>query len=375
MNKDIHPLVAFTIIALLLIPLGLRFWAGGEHSKSRVGSFYLLEDAEGRLVLQADQYLVTLSEQGTVLESYDLSQLGISELMGNVAFFPNNDLLVRSGGAKWDMRSYMTLASHRDPYEEKQRQKMAEGSADRSPLIRCQRETGECEAFGHVTAPWRYRLMMDAQSDQIFLTEGVRHVVRRFDTNGAFQASLRGLKFPKRVRRIDDALYVVDTNHHRVAYFDTDTSGKDRIIRSQSARPENSDDHRGAIWTIDAIPFAGHWYAINARNGMQNAELHRLDEQGSYLETLSLPEGAEPFDMRVIGDRLLVSDLLLGKIYVFNAFGRQLENLPVPEPIASHFKTFQDQRAHYDWLMTLSYILLGIFVVGGLIGAVVFARS
>ena len=75
------------------------------------------------------------------------------------------------------------------------------------------------------------------------------------------------------------------------------------------------------------------------------------------------------------GAGLVDLDVLRGEVYVFNAYGRRLESLSLPDPIASHFAHYANQRTYYERLIWVSYTALGIFVLGGLLLGWRFARK
>jgi len=373
MNKEINPLVALGIIILFLLPISVLVWATGEQSNARVGAYYLEQDALGQLSLQADHLLVTQSDDSE--QVFDLSRVGVSDLMGNVAYLSNNDFLVRGGGAEWGPVAYFSLRGAGDTESEKLRQALADNTAQEAPLIRCNRMTETCSAFHDFRAPWRYRLFIDhANNDDIYLTQNTLHSIKKFSVTGDRLGTYdNGLKFPKRLRRQQGELYTIDTNHHRLVFLKDENSvfaefqtelyvAPDAIETEASAGTFNP----AAKWTVDAVLFGNYWWAVNAGDDMIDEELHRFDLKGNFIDRVSLADEARPFDLLVWQGHLLVSDLARGVVYQFDESGNQLTELQSPA-INTHFSEVREQHDYYQLIVNLTLGVLVLMFVGGLI--------
>ena len=372
MDKEINPVLALVIIVMLLIPLGFRFWAGGEHAGSRVSNFYLEEDAVGRLSLQVDNQLIFNAQTNTDEEQIDLGELGVSELRGNVAYFSNNDVLVRVGNSQAGLSSLFSFAEFEDSEQEKKREKLVNGRQSQAGFYRCSLSGSSCESLQNLEAAWNYKTFIDDESDEIYLSSGTDHILSKYDQKGNLTAKKAGdFKFPKRIREHGGELYVSDTNNHRVVFIDHKNNDFGRTIQSH---PSSTNENQTASWTLDAVFLNDSWWVLNAGDGMENSKLMRFDQNWDYKNTIALPDKAEPADLLVRDSNLLVSDRSLGVIYQFDGVGNKLAEITSPS-VKGYFAMMDNKRAYYSNLMMLCNIILLVMVVGGGIAAVWYSKQ
>jgi len=224
MDKEIKPVTALLIILLFVAPIAVRYWAGGEHALAKVGVYFLQEDARGQLSLQADRLLVSMADHGAHEEVFDFTPFmntpGTADIMGNIAYFANNNVLLRLGSADYGPDSYLSLASSPNADAEALRRRLSDTSSSPAPFLRCDLKSKRCQNFHSIQAPWRYRVYIDTTNDNVYLTEGTTHKVRAFsDTGQALGSIEQGLLFPQRIRPYKDGLYLVDTNHRSLHFL------------------------------------------------------------------------------------------------------------------------------------------------------------
>ncbi len=372
MNKDINPIVAFAIIGIFLVPVAFWFLAADGAARARAGSFYLEQTADSALSVQTDHLLLTYDIPSGGYDTLDLRTLGVEDLMGNVVHLPNNEFMVRSGGVNWGLNTALSLGASKDKDDEIMRQKAADKTPNRQAVFRCSLNVHECERYFNITAPWRHRLMFDKTNGHLFLTEGTRHRVREFDSEGKLVGVVReGMKFPKRVRRHNELLHLVDTNNHRVLFFEHNEQSGMRLAEARLAAPSTAHPNR---WTLDAVFFADSWWVLNAQSSMQNTVLHRFDSDWRYREQVQLNDSAEPFDMLVYEDTLLVSDISTGMIYRFDSNGARLPEVLV-QPAYEHISALSIERRSYERDILIAQISLAFLFVAGLALAVVYSRK
>jgi hypothetical protein len=365
MDKDVNPVLAAVIIAIFLVPVAFRFWAGGQFAESRVSNFYLQNDAADHLSLQVDNQLIIKPPQGKELR-YDLGILGVTELRGNVAYFSNNDVLVRIGKPESSWRSMFSFAEF--PYEklEAARQNLVEGHTGQAGFYRCSVVESRCQSLPGLAASWNYKVFIDTRSDEIYLSSGTDHILRKYDLYGTLLAEKNtGFNFPKRMRQHNGEMYLSDTNNHRVVFIEQENDNFGDMTQDHKTVTSKNNI---AKWTLDSIPFNGSWWVLNAGNGMENTKLMRFGQNWEYIETIDLPDDAEPADLIVNSENLLVTDRALGVIYQFDKHGDNFTQVLLPE-VSRYFKEMDKKRAYYNNLMNLSnIILLVMFVLGGILG-------
>ncbi len=374
MDKEIKPAVALLIVLIFITPIIVRFWAGGEHALARAGVYFLQEDAHNQLSLQADRLLVTIPNNGDNEGVFDFSPFmtepGTADLMGNIAYFANNDVLIRIGSTQYGPSSYLSLASSSDPDAERLRQSLSKNSGAPAQLLRCDLKSKRCQSFHNIQAPWRYRLYINTDHDEVYLSEGTTHKARAISAAGQPLGDIdQGLLFPKRIRPYQEGLYLVDTNHRSLHFLNKGSHFSDTGRELKF----NADTDKQRQWLVDAVYFADHWWIILASNGMSNTALYRADHEGKILNKISLAAKAEPFDLLVRHNHLLVSDLHSGAVYRLNQQGELIDTIRSPA-IHKYFTELAASRAYYQNIITLSHIALGLLAICGISGAIVTAR-
>lgn len=378
LNQDVNPWAAALVLAVIGVVLSVLFWATGEESKARAGSYFLEHDRRGNLSVQMDHMLIRLSPEGETISSIDLRNLGAKDVMGNIAYFGNGDFLFRAGEPESGIKSYLSLGQlppvlkvrQRFPAvevdledAEKRREEWVKTLDAQSGLNRCDPLTGECTVFLSHNVSWRYRLFIDDEKSNIYLTEGTNNLITVLNLQGQIVEPLQlQTKFPKRVRSHEDRLYLVDTNNHRVIFFDDkkDSNFSPTFHNTVPANPE------GRRWPIDAIYFDDYWWVINADSGMTNSHLLKFDQKWHFIERITLPDNADPFDMVVYNRRLIVSDVRFGSLYEFDSA------MSSPD-----VKTLEDVTAYIDYLserrQLFANVKKGVWIAMGLFFVTIFA--
>ncbi len=374
MDKEIKPVTALLIILLFVAPIAVRYWAGGEHALAKVGVYFLQEDARGQLSLQADRLLVSMADHGAHEEVFDFTPFmntpGTADIMGNIAYFANNNVLLRLGSADYGPDSYLSLASSPNADAEALRRRLSDTSSSPAPLLRCDLKSKRCQNFHSIQAPWRYRVYIDTTNDNVYLTEGTTHKVRAFsDTGQALGSIEQGMLFPKRIRPYKDGLYLVDTNHRSLHFLNKASHFSD--TKHQLKFERDTEDNRR--WLLDAVYFDTQWWLILAGDGMRNTALYRANEDGKILSKIPLSPAAEPFDLLVYQGHLLVSDLHSGAVYQLSQHGELINTIHSPA-IANYFAELAASRAYYQNIIHLCHLALGLFLVCGIASATIIAR-
>lgn len=364
-HQDVDPKTGAIIIAILLCGLVATFWLSGEIEKQRASSYFLDHDSEGNLSIQVDHILITLDTDWQPYTAIDLRDFQAYDVMGNVAYFSNGDIALRQGKPESGLRSYFSLAelppsltiSGRYGREhqfdlmqaENVRQNWVDDLSVPSSLMRCQLPQGPCQPLISDPVPWRYRLHIDEDAERLYLTEGTHHHVSVFNLSGqpAGQLPLT-LKLPKRLRQHksnhnshSNDYYIVDTNHHQIVQFSEPDS--DLSIASQTTHNVKPNQQTRNIWPLDALFFDGHWWVINASGGMTDANLYRFNKNWDNPERIILADNADPFDMAVHNDELLVSDIRLGVIHRFQK-NSTIASLVKPDAVMSYYEFLETQK-------------------------------
>lgn len=350
------------------------FWITDEQGSAKAGSFFLQTDANGDLSIQVDEQVYRINDQQKV-QHFELEPLGATDFMGNVEYFSNNDILIRSGDSNYGLRAYFSLFAFHDEESENIRQDtMQKDTGGEGALLRCNLDNNQCEAFTHSdrSIPWRYRAKIDRNTDELYLTDSLHHQLTKYSSSGdVISTRSHELKFPKRVREHNKQLYLTDTNNHRVEFFSHNSHDFGDSIGKYEVVPDEQDH---AEWPLDALYFGQHWWVINKANGMQHGTLLRFNEQWQWVDRIDIPSSADLLDMLVYKNSLIISDIATGEILQFNAQGNRLDNFSIA-PQAAYFDKLKKKYQYYDELKTYTITTLVILFFGGFAIAIVIGRK
>lgn len=367
MTQNLRPITAITIILVAVLLLSLIFWAR-QAALLVGGPDQMQRDADGNTVIHIATKLYRVNPSFELMDEVDLPSLGVQNLVGDFAFFANGDVLLRRGdyqpGIMQSLLRYGRLPD-KTPATAKQ---PGEG------LYRCSLQTGNCKPFGNDALDFdsAFHLAIERTSDTVYLSDTGRHLLRKFDQTGRQVAQQgKGFRFPNQITLQRDKLLVADTNHHTVQEVHSGTEKFGHI--SQSHRVDN--ETLGAnIWTYSFARVTDRWWVNNMGPDMSHGSVAIYDDQWQYQRTVALPAGADPIDIAVLPQRVIITDLDNIRIYQLDVDGRLLD-LPLPENIALQLSSLRQSRAHYQ---QLSYAMVGVFVLFLLAGftlAIFQARS
>jgi hypothetical protein len=361
MNKDVNPLIVLLVLVLVLCPLLLWGWASGEKSLQVAGSFFLEKTPADQLSMQIDHILVLQDELGLDSQIIDLAMLGVESPKGNATYFQDSDLLVRAGPSANNLIVYATMKEGVSSEGEAKQQALAKLEDGEEILLKCDRALEQCESLGSLSAPWHHRLFIDDEYQLIHLVDGIGHEVRSYNQGGIVLSSIKsGLRYPKRIRCSDQACYLIDTNNRRLLLLErTDAGGFDVGSELYFDRLDDSFD-----WIIDAHNIEGSWWVISADNSMRASKAYIFDQNGSLVTQLETNDVAEPFDLLLKGEQVLMSDVATGRVYRFDFNGNYLGDVE-SRKVAEYFEAVGAERAKYELYVLLSQIFLALVIVGG----------
>ncbi len=360
LNQNVNPWAAALILAVMAVGVFVLFWAVGEESKARAGSYFLEHDKRGNLSVQMDHMVMRFSPEGQMISSIDLRNFGAKDVMGNIVYFTNGDFLFRVGEPERGIKSYFSLGQlpPNFPEAENLREEWVKDLDAKSGLNRCNPLTGKCDVLVKHNVPWRYRLLVDEEHDKVYFTEGTKHQVKVMDLQGRPIGSLRvPTKFPKRVRAHENRLYLIDTNNHRVIFIDDDITNASPTFNN--VIPPNAE---GRKWPIDAIYFDDHWWVINADVGMTNSHLVKFDKEWCFIERITLPDKADPLDMIVYNEKLVVSDVRLGNLYKFNSAVSSPDIMSLKN-VTAYVDYLAEKRQFFANVKNGVWVTMGLFIL------------
>lgn len=212
-------------IVLILLVFGaiLGGWFRASlQAQDFEGAGHMHLDPQGRLYIQVDGRLFQYEADGRFGRAFDLADIGVETPAGDFAFFSNGNILL-------SLQPYTPSFLERIRILKRQRNTSGEYRQDRrESLVRCDLSAKRCSPYGErvLNLNQAFHLYIDPLHDEVYLAEGARHQVRKFDADGREIARLdRGLKFPNQVFVYEGRLYIANTNRHEVLVVDAANEG------------------------------------------------------------------------------------------------------------------------------------------------------
>lgn len=352
MNSELN---ARTIVLILLVfgsILGSWFWAG-LRARDFEGASHMHLDPQGRLYIQANNRLFQYEADGRFGRAFDLAEIGVEALAGDFAYFSNGEILL-------SRQRYAPSFLERIRILKRQRNTRGEYRQDgRESLVRCDLPAMRCSPFGEqaLNLNQAFHLYIDPLHDEVYLAEGARHQVRKFDTVGREIARLdRGLKFPNQLLVNEGRLYIANTNRHEILMVDAANEGFGDTLSRVETELEGERAY-GARWPPSMLIVDGELWVNNMGHDMKNGRIFVFDAQGHYRKTIPLPVDADPIDLVLFVGSVLVSD-----DRNFTVYRVGLDGMPAGEFSEGALKSFlSDQRTQNDLYSGLSRGLLWLF--------------
>jgi len=367
MSQDVRPTTAISIILLAVCFLSMIFWARGE-SLSAGGPDQMQVNADGDLFIHIADKLYKLSPSLEFIDEYELTALGVYDLVGDFAFFSNGDILIRRG------QYNPGLIESISRYLRKQQSTPPVAKHNNEGIYRCNLDSNECAPFGSKNLDFdsAFHLSIDVISDTVYVSDTGRHKLRKFDAQGNELAVIEdGYKFPNQNMLVNDELYVVDTNHHSIRVVETDTASFGNILESHSIVHPQLDKK---IWPFSLATINNQWWVNSMAASMSHGTIAKYNENWEFIDRVALPVGADPIDFAVLQHQVIITDLQNIRIYQLNHDG-ELMNNSLPDEIVSKLALTQENQQYYK---SLSNVFVGIFVIGlffGIIVAIIQSRK
>ena len=284
--KRAQAAVAAVALATVMACLYVIVEAGRQIYRT-IGPSKAVATRDGGLMLVSHGALHVFGADGRRMGSHSLEQLGAS-------LTPSD------------------MAVHRDG-------RVVLADPDGSRLLRCTLPAGPCEALhpalkrvgGQAALPLNsVKVWIDDERGRYYLSDNAGHRIVIADLGGkTLAASGPNLVwFPNQLQlRAPGELAVVDTNHQRVATFDVSGDKVGRLLHELPTRSGVARHDR--VWPFDAVrtPDGATWVLV-AREGMKDADLVVFDAAGRASRRVELGEDADPFDIELWRDRVIVAD-------------------------------------------------------------------
>lgn len=362
MDKSISNTTALLLFIIFAALLGLKFWADDKALDFR-GPDHMHTDVAGNLYIMIGNQLLKHDNRGTFIKQYDISALGINDYYGDFAFFNNGDILIRRG------LNDIGIVEKYKRYRRMTNETPLEAADEETGLFRCKLDSIECSRFGDGSIDFNrtFHLYIDNPQEYVYVADSSRHTLRVFNAEGVqIAVDDKGYKFPNQLTILENKLYVADTNHHRIVSIDPGPENFGSEIESHSIYSNNPEvitikqqRQLSQVWPAAFLHTQDLWWVNILNNGMRDGSVYLYNNDWQLLSLLDLPDDADPMDLVLYQDQVLITDLSLSRIYRFDLDGNRLEDFQSSglQKIIDDNITTQEQFKH------LSYGALGGFVV------------
>jgi hypothetical protein len=361
MNAKVHPLVVVLVVFLTLFATGVWVWGSGE-AKRIGGPSELKVDPDGHLYIQIQNQLLEHNAGGKFLERHDLAKLGVNTLLGGFAFFSDGEILLRRGP---DPRSFLQTIR---AYQRRTNDQSLTPTSPDTGLYRCNIDTRQCRKFGTdgIDLKAAYSVFIDWQSDDVYVADTTRHVLRKYSADGESRAApAGGFRFPNQLIMHEGQLYVADTNLHQVRMVDPRSSSFGEELGALSIKVPVS-VAAGQIWPSHIARVGEEWWVNNMRRNMADGGIYVFGNSWTYSRQVALPPGADPISILPFNGEVLVSDWDNDRVHRFSTGGLVLDDFMSPgldEVLAeSRMKRLQFETYGYAGIALFLLVIVGLIV-------------
>ena len=361
MLKNIHPLAAAAIVTLCLAA-GAAWFFCAHQAKRLGGPAGLSVGPNGHLYIQIQNKLLEHDESGTFVAGHELDRIGVDTLLGDTAFFPNGDILLRRGA---DTRS---LADNVRAFLRLTNTANLSPDAPQTGLYRCSLATRQCRVFGDAPIDFRsaFSIAIDAENDAVFISDSSRHVVRKFTLDGTpVGQPAAGYRFPNQILLHDDLLFVADTNHHRVRAVRPETDGFGAEVAVYDVVPPGA-EMSGTRWPSHLVRVGDRWWVNNMTSSMNYGRIDVFDKRWQHHGHIALPGGADPIDLALFGDEVLISDWYGDRVHRVSTDGVRLGDFR-SDGLEDVLRESEQRRDFYRLIGWLA-----VFIAAGIAAMIIF---
>ena len=359
--------IAVVMILFILTALGLRLWSSNRAFLIE-GPANIHKGPDGLVYIVDDSKLYVHDVDGVLMDIIPLDRFGLEKARGDFCVFRNGDLLLRKETTtklswKRELETYFRAGSSK------------QDGIDSSDgiLQRCNLNSNACLPFGSGLDAFKkigaFKVLIDEDKDNVYITDTPAHQLLLYNLQGDLKRkSDSRFKYPNGiVGGSDGLLYIADTNHHQIVAVDPSYDAFGNTERHFSVL--NSISTPDKQW-----PFAlgqdrnNRWWVLNAGHDMRYGDLVIYDASGKLFKRVELPDNSDPTAIAILGDRVLVTDPSLMRVYSVALNGELQDDFGS--------LTFQidclDKLSDREFYLFLSSMMLYAILIGA-IAAIVLA--
>jgi len=346
------------ILVLLVVfgaPLVFSLWANNQKYQYD-GAHSMGVDTLGRLHIQVGNELYRYNRVGEHINTINLEPMGVQDFVGDLTFFPNNDLLLRKGSYDPGLLESIAILN-------RQKNLSAVESELGQGMFRCNLATAECQRFGDDSIDFNrgYFSIHDNDDGSVFVSDASRHRLYKFDENGHLLGKQEsGFIFPNQMAMSGDKLFLVDTNNHAVKEISKNDVSLGETI-NEFTNFLSIPDQSEFTWPYGLIQAGEYWWTIVLDNDMDQGAVYLFDMDWNYVRSLPLQADAHPTALVEFAGSVLLTDIESSAILRFDLDGNPAGSFA--DPVVSHrLLANTEKREHFVFLwlsgLTAFFVLL-----------------
>lgn len=352
------------IVAIIIVVGALAsflIWKKGNDQQFDVEYFGFFKKQEQQLIIQYGQQLLWLSSDGHLQKKFDVNRTPLIA-HGDYDFFSNGDLLIYHKSKPLSfiegIKQYLRLTK---PMVINPVRKMGDDG-----FYRCQLTNHRCSLFG-LDLPLldrSFRLVIDKQSDSVYLSDTSSHRLYKISEQGIILASSKNqFIYPNQLSLIGSVLWVADTNHHRLISVASSNHNFAQVLNEFSISPSLT--HQ---WPHQFSYQTNHFWVNVADKSMSDGILVQYDLTGKQINRANSKYLIDPTTMIIWQNKLLVTDFQSALIEQFSLQGDSLGLFQVTQ-LTDLLKAREEQIRQGKLFSLIGMTTFVITLIIGLIGA------
>lgn len=362
MDKEINPLSAAIVIIAALAIAAAYAWYTSEMNAIR-GPGPMAVDNQGALYVATSAAILKFDNHGKLKQELSLDKIGIQQLAGDIAVFSNGDVLLSAARGHMNFFQRLLPPPMLDDIEQE---------SDDTDLLRCNLQTTECRKFTDLGIRYSraFRLEIDPQTDEVYLADTDRHLIRKFSRDGKQLASHdKGWWFPNGLKLYQGRLYV--SNLGSGSFKVLDPASMQIAEHGESGIKPSFEDTANykSFGPIHVTRAGEEWWSIWFSQVRGTYFIKGFSDDWKSKRTLVFPGGAMPNTLVNYRDGILLSDPEHFKVYRYNFQGQRLDKDFSPESLTEHIRGLREQQQAWRTRGYMTMAGLGLVVVLGFVYA------
>lgn len=377
MNKELSHKQIVSILLPFTLLLISYFWAYGK-STDVIHPLILKKTPWQTLTLPlSNGHIYEFNEFGKLFRTIKAEDFGIQNYIGDIQFLSKKEFIIYggfTGTTTTDNLEAFTRSTPNETYDQQQ------------GLWRCSLDFFTCKPFTHELPSIKqaFHLSYDPENEHVYLTNTSHHMFYRFNLKGEIldKSNANDLHFPNQIRIFDQQIWLADTNHQQINYYDLNDGALDtskgfiplslpsQCTNGRSKNPLQLLTKEPGCWPSSLAQVDNNIWVGVKNNNMEEGDIHIYSKSGTLkskldLSELSLPYEPDPISFVQFNNNVIVSDLNNLALYSYNLANNTWDAYNTPEKIQTILNASLVTKSFYR---NISHLIIAIFSLMILVG-------